>query len=195
MSYLFFDTETNGVPKNYKAPVTDLDNWPRVTQFACAVYDGKGQKLAQICELVKPDGWTIPKEKFFLDNNMSTERCEQDGVSMPGLLSLFVGLIETHNVELLIAHNLAFDSKIIGAEMLRYSVSSSRKVEKFCTMLSTTNVCKIIGPYGYKWPKLEELHRFLFDSDFDGAHDAMNDVEATAKCFFELKKRNLITLP
>lgn len=29
---LFFDTETTGVPKNYKAPVTDLENWHRPTQ-------------------------------------------------------------------------------------------------------------------------------------------------------------------
>jgi hypothetical protein len=28
--YLFFDTETTGLPKNWKAPVTDLNNWPRM---------------------------------------------------------------------------------------------------------------------------------------------------------------------
>jgi len=28
--YLFFDTETTGLPRNWKAPVTDLDNWPRM---------------------------------------------------------------------------------------------------------------------------------------------------------------------
>jgi len=28
--YLFFDTETTGVPKNYNAPISDLNNWPRL---------------------------------------------------------------------------------------------------------------------------------------------------------------------
>jgi DNA polymerase III subunit epsilon len=28
--YLFFDTETTGIPRNYKAPVADLQNWPRL---------------------------------------------------------------------------------------------------------------------------------------------------------------------
>ena len=26
--YLIFDTETTGLPKNFKAPITDTDNWP-----------------------------------------------------------------------------------------------------------------------------------------------------------------------
>ncbi len=34
MKYLFFDTETTGVPKDYKAPSSDTDNWPRMVQLA-----------------------------------------------------------------------------------------------------------------------------------------------------------------
>jgi hypothetical protein len=36
MNYLIFDTETTGTPKNYKAPMKDIENWPRVIQLACA---------------------------------------------------------------------------------------------------------------------------------------------------------------
>ena len=32
--YLFFDTETTGLPKSWKAPVTDTENWPRIVQIA-----------------------------------------------------------------------------------------------------------------------------------------------------------------
>ena len=31
--YLIFDTETTGLPRNFKAPITDTDNWPRVVQL------------------------------------------------------------------------------------------------------------------------------------------------------------------
>ena len=49
------------------------------------------------------------------------------------------------------------------------------------------------SPYGgYKWPKLEELYRKLFGYTFDGAHDALADVEATRKCYFELKKKGIL---
>ena len=33
MNYLFFDTETTGVPRNYYAPVTDTNNWPRLEEL------------------------------------------------------------------------------------------------------------------------------------------------------------------
>ena len=40
--YLFFDTETTGLPKNWKASVTDLNNWPRLVQLAYLFYDKNG---------------------------------------------------------------------------------------------------------------------------------------------------------
>ena len=30
--YLFFDTETTGLPKNWKTPLNDLNNWPRLSE-------------------------------------------------------------------------------------------------------------------------------------------------------------------
>ena len=55
-------------------------------------------------------------------------------------------------------------------------------------MQSTTNFCAIDGPYGYKWPKLSELHYKLFRTGFEEAHNASVDITATAKCFWELKR-------
>ncbi len=56
-------------------------------------------------------------------------------------------------------------------------------------MKTTTGLLQLPGPYGFKWPKLEELHVFLFGKGYDGTHDAALDVEACARCFFELRKR------
>lgn len=38
MKYLFIDTETTGLPKEYDAPYTDIDNWPRLVQLAWIVF-------------------------------------------------------------------------------------------------------------------------------------------------------------
>ena len=57
-------------------------------------------------------------------------------------------------------------------------------------MEATTDICKIPPPRGsgYKWPKLEEAYRILVDPvGFEGAHDAMVDVEACRKVFYALK--------
>ena len=43
--YLFFDTETTGLPKRWNAPVTDLENWPRLVQLAWIMYDDRGNML------------------------------------------------------------------------------------------------------------------------------------------------------
>ncbi len=45
--FLIFDTETTGLPKNYKAPVTDSDNWPRMVQVAWQLHDNSGKLFKQ----------------------------------------------------------------------------------------------------------------------------------------------------
>lgn len=185
--YLFFDTETTGVPKNYKAPITDVENWPRVTQFAWAAYNSDGVLYASFQSLIKPDGWVVPKEKFFIDNNMSTERCEAEGRPILGALEQFANMIDSS--QFLIAHNISFDQPVIGAEMLRYGVRAKTRPVKICTMQQSTSYCAL--PRN-KWPKLIELHNKLFNVGFYGAHDALADVFACARCFFELQKRGII---
>lgn len=188
--YLFFDTETNGKAKNFKAPVTDLENWPRITQLGWQMYNDEGELVEEKSILIKPDNWTIPVEKFFIDNNMSTERCEEFGIPLEDALKQLIASLEKS--QYLIAHNMEFDINVLGAEFLRKGMKSENKVNKFCTMKATTNICKLPGARGYKWPTLTELHTFLFNEGFAGAHDALDDVKACAKSFFELKKRGLI---
>lgn len=57
--YLFFDTETTGLPKRWNAPVTDLENWPRLVQLAWIMYDDRGNMLESRDVIVKPEGFTI----------------------------------------------------------------------------------------------------------------------------------------
>lgn len=195
MKFLFFDTETTGKPINYKASYTDVNNWPRVAQLAWQVADVEGNVLASENHLIKPDGWVIPKEDFFLEHGMSTERCEEFGVPIAGVLDLFyASKLES---DVLVAHNITFDHRIVWAEFIRAGREPRSGMHKICTMNSSTKYCAIpqVGRGGLKWPKLEELYRILFGEDFDGAHDAMADITATRKSFFELVRRGVIALP
>lgn len=187
--YLFFDTETNGKAL-FKAPMTDLNSWPRVTQLGWQLYDKDEKLISEQSLLIKPDGWTIPKEEFFIKNNMSTERCEEFGIPLSEAVSKF--LADMDNAQYLIAHNMAFDSNVIGAEFIRLGVTQTKNPRQFCTMQESTNVCKIPSFRGYKWPTLTELHTHLFGEGFEGAHDAADDVKACAKSFFKMKKDGLI---
>lgn len=183
---LFFDTETTGLPKNWKAPITDLDNWPRLVQLAYLIYDFRGNLIYSCNEIVKPNGFTIPKEASNV-HGITTEKAIQRGSDINDVFELFN--IHLKRSKVIVAHNMAYDEKIIGSELIRLGIENLiDDKEKICTMESTVDLCKIEGPYGFKWPKLEELHRFLFKCDFEGAHDALADIQATAKCFWELRK-------
>ena len=103
-----------------------------------------------------------------------------------------------HQCRFLIAHNIGFDLPVISAELHRRGVTLRGEVRQFCTMTSTTSLLQLPNPNayygGYKWPKLIELHEWLFGVGFDGAHDAMADLDATTRCFMELRKRGLIKI-
>jgi DNA polymerase III epsilon subunit-like protein len=84
----------------------------------------------------------------------------------------------------------------VKAELIRSAMShielGERGIKMTCTMFSSTAHCAIQGSRGNKWPKLEELHQKLFGEGFEGAHDALVDVQACARCFFELKRLGVI---
>ena len=184
--YLFFDTETTGLPKNWKAPLTDLNNWPRLVQLAYLFYDKNGNKISGGDFIIKPDGFKIPIEVTKI-HGISTERANAEGIALLQVLQDFQALVS--KAEYLVAHNINFDEKIVGAEFLRNKMTNSiAPKNKICTMQSTTNFCALNGPYGYKWPKLSELHYKLFKTGFEEAHNAAVDINATAKCFWELKR-------
>lgn len=190
--YLFFDTETTGLPKSWRAPVTDLDNWPRMIQLAYLLTDDSGNKLADGNHIIKPVGFTIPEDAAKI-HGITTGRALKEGADLMAVLLEFQAALG--RAEYLIAHNISFDEKILGAEFLRNKLPDAiPSKKKICTMNSSTAYCAIPGPYGNKWPKLAELHRKLFQADFEGAHNAAADIAATAKCFWELKKLGVIKL-
>jgi len=184
--YLFFDTETTGLPRNYGAPVSDLNNWPRLVQLAYLYYDESGDKVAEGDFIIKPDGFTISKGATRI-HGITTEKALRDGQPVKGVLENFYALVEKS--EFLVAHNIAFDEMIMGSELLRNGMqnSLSEKV-RICTMKQTTAFCRLSGEYGYKWPKLSELHYKLFRTGFADAHNASADISITAKCFWELRR-------
>ena len=188
--YLFYDTETSGLPKNYKAPVTALDNWPRMVQLAWQQVDVHGNLLQEADFIIKPAGYVIPEETSRI-HGITTERALAEGYDLKIILKEFASVIDRS--EILVAHNIDFDEKIVGAEFLRTGVLHQlHQKQRICTMKQSTNYCALPGNYGYKWPTLTELHHILFQSDFEEAHNASVDVSATVRCFWELKKRGVL---
>lgn len=188
--YLFVDTETNGLPANYKAPVTDLNNWPRLVQIAWIIFNRTGYEVDRRDYIIKPEGFKIPSDAEAI-HGISTEKALKHGVSLKTVLSELDGFL--NQATTIVAHNISFDEMIIGAEFLRIGRQNPfERKTKICTMKQTTDYVGIKGYYGNKWPKLGELHEKLFGYDFAEAHNAAADINATAKCFWEAKRLGII---
>jgi DNA polymerase-3 subunit alpha len=191
--YLIFDTETTGVPHNKTAPLTDLENWPRVVQIAWELHDAKGKLLSQHNYIVKPEGFDIPYKAEQV-HGISTKRAMEEGHPLKKVLDLFNTDLEKTSV--LIGHNIEFDINILGAELIRQKLLTEKllAMSKVDTGIVSVEFCQLTGGPGgrMKMPRLTELHEKLFGKGFDDAHDASYDVAATARSFFGLIKHKVI---
>ncbi|WP_276374117.1 DNA polymerase III subunit alpha [Chryseolinea sp. H1M3-3] len=190
--YLIFDTETTGLPHNKTAPITDLDNWPRLVQIAWQLHNEKGKILSQHNYLVKPDGFDIPFKAEQV-HGISTKRALEEGHELSKVLDLLAE--DLGRTSLVVGHNIEFDINIIGAECIRQKIDPDvlLRLSKLDTGLTATEFCQFQGGIGgkLKMPTLLELHKKLFNKDFGDAHDASYDVAATARCFFGLLKQKV----
>jgi DNA polymerase III epsilon subunit-like protein len=124
-------------------------------------------------------------------------------------LKQIFGFLMDYDVKYIVGHNIEFDINCLLALYYRhlndeqYSVFTStfhktfirpiEAIERICTMKATTEYCRIESKHGYKYPKLEELYGILFGEDLNNAHNAINDVYATAKCYWKLREMGVLS--
>lgn len=205
---MFFDTETNGLPPKYYSYLTDQ---PRIVQLSWLVADEDGNIEKRCGYIIKPVDFRISEESVKV-HGITEEKALSEGILLKDAISLFLSDLNSCNV--LVGHNVLFDIQVLKGELERLKMTNAiHEMPYYCTMRLSVDYCKIPTEaayirnfsqyisyslrhpreYKYKFPKLIELYEFLFDDRFDNAHDANADVEATAKCFFELVKRKVIS--
>jgi DNA polymerase-3 subunit alpha len=203
-----FDTETSGLPsKDLSMKSSGVHPSPhkywlydnaRIVQFAYMVVDiSTGEVLREICCLVRPTGEWSMQTGAEQTHGMSFARVTTEGISLESLLKLFCE--DCSRANFLVCHNTAFDLSVVFSEifrargMLDWAGQVLSKCKVFCTMKSMTEEMNLPYPNGSgrgKWPRLEELHRYLFDGEtFEGAHDALCDIRATTRCFLRILER------
>jgi len=191
---LVFDTETSDLPRDWRRPASDVDNWPHLVQIAWIVCDLKLKAKRKYCTLIRPDGWEIAPGAQRV-HGISTRKALKRGIPLTNVLPAFDAELEAASV--VIAHNLEFDQTIMTAEFIRAGLPHHfDKVAGFCTMRGTTEFCQLKPKkYGeYKWPKLSELHAICTGKPHAGAHDAMGDAEAVLRCLRALQRAGAMEL-
>lgn len=186
--FLIFDTETTGLPRSYKAPISDSQNWPRIVQIAWQLHSKEGELIEQYECLIQPDGFDIPFDSERI-HGISTALAQKEGLSLNKVIDTFENALA--KAQFVVGQNVDFDIKVVAAELYRLGRSTELLIDKpvldTCTE-TTAALCQLPGGRGgrFKLPTLTELHHHLFSRPFEEAHNASADVSATARCFFEL---------
>jgi len=181
---LIFDTETTGLFPNELNWGRDYDQFPHLVQMAWVITDDDGKELDQENHIIQPDGYTIPKESEEI-HGISTRQALKEGIHEKVVLKAF--LLDARKCDIIVAHNIYFDTSIIKANLLRHNIDRELfndilyKDKRYCTMIHGQ---KLLGG---KRPKLSELHQELFNEPFKDAHSAMGDVRAVERCYFKMR--------
>ena len=159
--YLVFDTETTGLPRDWNAPLSDVDNWPRVVQVAWQLHGSDGALLEAADFLIQPEGFNIPFGAQEI-HGISTELARQDGVAVSEALAAFQLALD--RTQFMVGHNLKFDLNVLGAEYLRLGWDESWIQKPVLDTMTpqTAALVGIPGRSGFKPAKLGELHAKLF---------------------------------
>ncbi len=201
---LIFDTETAGLPKNYRPAEEDLNNYPPVVQLGAQILEvdlddlSQGKIVYGANLLISPyrNGNPItidPKAEAV--HGISFTKAEAEGDKIDTIAYLYQGLC--NSVDFIVCHNYSFDKNMMVSELLRLGIDPKYKrgAKVFCTMKFSTNLLQLPNPKypgQFKFPRLEELYKHLFGTslhDTYQAHDAYGDVSATRDCLIELIKQ------
>jgi DNA polymerase III epsilon subunit-like protein len=190
MKTLTLDIETSGLPtKNADYKFNYMD-FPRICGIAWKCDDAE-----TVHYIINQEGFIIPQETI----NIHGITNEIANASQHFLADIIKILISNETPDLVIGHNIYFDTSIIKANVLR--LIKEGKLEDSCfdgieaflhkdrridTMRKSIRFCGV-GAF----PKLSVLYSKLFNEEFDG-HTAKTDVDATYRCYVKLQEMGLI---
>lgn len=188
---LFFDVETTGLPSERNAHPSNLGVFEkcRVVSIAWCLRDANTMysKHYHVVDPGLPPGQEIGASFI---HGITREMVDEYGVRKNIVLDMFLNDLKRSTT--LIAHNMTFDINVVASELYRLDRKVDAEIllhsDTMCTMKSTTDIVRLPSKYGrsYKWPKLSELYKFLFGQEFENQHNALADVDALVKCFYEL---------
>jgi DNA polymerase III epsilon subunit-like protein len=188
---LFFDTETTGLPSRDRKVRADPLSWPRLVELGWVLMSHDGIILEEQTLLIKPEGFEIPQEATEI-HGISNQEANEMGIPVHDAIVRFC--VSARKADLLVAHNLSYDSRILLTELIRMGKRDLLpSLEGTCTMRSSARFCGIPGRFGkgFKWPSLPGLYHKLYDRTPESAHRALVDAKTCAACYFELIRRGV----
>lgn len=208
-----YDTETTGLWKN-SLPI-DHPAQPKLCSLSAMLIEETSPNTFEVVEtldvLVKPDGWIIdpprlPALGLTLEeartkkiqvaasdiHGITHERAEKEGVELLDALRDFNGLVKQASA--LLAHNEAYDNNVVRHALKLVKRTIPLPEKRICTMMMAKDYCRLPPNFpggDFKWPKLEEAYRHLFDRELVDAHTSLADIRQSVEVYQELKRRGV----
>ena len=208
---LLVDTETNGLPRNRYAPISEIGAYPAILQLSWAIYTVEEDRMIRkegrdIGIALDP---SVPWDAGAAKIHKISEVEARHGTPVNAALHELRAAL--YSVDMVVAHNLTFDKSVIRAA--GYTAASLHEddndlrsiwnthAKEFCTMLHTRDILKLpasaaqakykdLGPY--KSPKLGELYEWCYGRPFSAdLHSAKSDTECLAQCVDALLQKGL----
>ena len=192
MKVLVFDTETSGLPKERNASIYSTHLWPHIIQLSYIIYCSDTNELIT----VQDDYINISDDIIISPESQKVHQISREtlkkGKNIAEVLDSFNNW--SKQCDLLVAHNISFDKKMLMVEGIRNKIKVDIH-DTFCTMKNSIDLCHIEkefenGDKYLKYPSLSELHNHLFDRVPQNTHNALIDILICMRCFckMELKK-------
>lgn len=192
--YFIFDTETTGLPV---FNTTGFHRFPsyrflnkydpaRIVSISWIIADDEGNIVKQAYHVVKPLDFNIDNSSKATEiHGITKEIAEERGIPWHTMYDEFIQ--DLLGCDIIVAHNINFDTSVILSEMYRYN-----KQDGIHTFLNKGKLCTMrLGKTAMgqsKSPKLCELYQYLCGEDMSNAHDAAYDTLVCYRCFVKLVK-------
>ena len=182
---LIVDTETSGFAHSSIPDVHPRQ--PHMVELAATLVDLDNRTLGEVATIVRSDGWPIPADTVAI-HGISLERSLEEGIYEGTALRRLMDLAA--QAKLIVAHNVEFDRGIVRIGLRRYLpelVEQWLALPVFCTMIASRKLC---GK-----GKLAEAYGLICGAEHEAQHQALGDVDACRALYFEMVRRDLVTLP
>jgi DNA polymerase III epsilon subunit-like protein len=216
MKIAIFDTETTGLPKSKIINELTLHLWPHIVQFSYIIYDTELQKIIKTVDLVIriPENINISDEVSDI-HGITNFISQTSQYKIEDALMHFSNDYLNYGIDLIVGHNLSFDINMLKVELMREIINNQNNSndkrmflqlleslddmkpdsqELYCTMQKTIELCNLKAKTKYgkeyiKFPKLNELHMKLFNSQPRNLHNSLNDVLICLRCYYMLEHK------
>ncbi|WGH24961.1 MAG: DNA polymerase III subunit alpha [Candidatus Shikimatogenerans bostrichidophilus] len=180
--FLFFDTETTGLPVNNIFKKKDIYRWPQLIQISWQMYNKYGDLITNKNYYIKLKKKINISLESIVIHGITKKFLIKKGKNLKYVLRKFIKSLNRSNV--LIGHNIEFDINIIISLFFKYNYNKNIKNILNKKKIDTQ---KSLIFYNNKWISLKDLFNILYNYKIKNKlHNSYIDLNINILCYLKL---------